>query len=176
MFKLSLTLLFVICLLRPAFAHVTANPDNGIAGKYFETAFRVSHGCAGSDTVAVTIALPKELISAKPQAKPGWTVEVKKSKLDKPVPAGHGKMTDERVDEIVWRGKLPDGEYDTFGLLMKLPEEAGKTLWFPVTQICEKGDLKWAGIPVDGQAWHDLETPAPFVKLNAAPSEAKHQH
>lgn len=170
--------LFAFCLLLPgaAMAHVTANPDNGTAGKYFETSFRVSHGCAGSDTVAVHITLPKELISAKPQAKSGWAVEVKKSKLDKPVPAGHGRMTDERVDEIIWRGKLPDSQYDTFGLLMKLPEEAGKTLWFPVTQDCKKGDLKWVEIPAAGQAWHELESPAPFVKLNAAPSETKHKH
>lgn len=159
-------LMMALCLFPgAAMAHVTANPNSGTAGKYFETAFRVSHGCAGSDTLAVTITLPKELISAKPQAKPGWSVEIKKSKLDKPVPAGHGKMTQERVDEIIWRGKLSNDHYDTFGLLMKLPDRAGETLWFPVTQTCEKGDLRWIEIPAEGQEWYDLDAPAPFVKV-----------
>ena len=160
----------------PAFAHVTANPDKGTAGKYFETGFRVSHGCEGSDTVSVSIRLPKGMIVAKPQYKPGWTVKIKKSKLDKPVPAGHGKMTDEQIDEIVWSAnKLPDGQYDTFGVLMKLPEKAGEMLWFPVTQICEKGRLDWVEIPAEGQQWHDLKAPAPFVKLEGAAPSA-HQH
>lgn len=174
MFRL---LLLASCLVAgPAFAHVTANPDQGTAGKYFETAFRVSHGCEGSDTVSVSIKLPKGMITAKPQAKAGWTVEVKKSKLDKPVPAAHGKMADEQVDEIIWSGgKLADGEYDTFGVLMKLPEKAGETLWFPITQVCEKGKLNWVEIPAQGQQWHDVKSPAPFVKLEAAPTSA-HQH
>jgi uncharacterized protein YcnI len=161
----------------PALAHVTANPDNGAAGKYFETAFRVSHGCEGSDTIAISIKLPKGMITAKPQFKPGWTVEIKKSKLDKSVPAGHGKMANEQIDEIIWRGgKLPDAQYDTFGILMKLPERAGETLWFPVTQSCEKGELNWIEIPTKDQQWHDLKYPAPFVKINSAPISSHAHH
>lgn len=149
-----------------ALAHVTANPDAGAAGKYFETAFRVSHGCEGSDTLSVSIKLPPGMVTVKPQYKPGWTVDVRKSALDKPVPAGHGKMATEQVDEIIWTGaRLPDVQYDTFGLLMKLPDRAGETLWFPVTQTCEKGDLRWIEIPAEGQKWHDLKAPAPFVKV-----------
>ncbi len=166
----------LLCLIPgAAFAHVTANPDKGVAGGYFETGFRISHGCEGSDTVAVSIKLPKGMLTAKPQFKPGWTVEVKKSKLDKPMPAGHGKMANEQVDEIIWRGgSLPDAQYDTFGILMKLPDRAGETLYFPVTQTCAKGELRWSEIPAAGQAWHDVKSPAPFVTLEAAP--AKHHH
>lgn len=161
----------------PAFAHVTASPDSGMAGKYFETGFRVSHGCEGSDTVSVSIKMPAGMIVAKPQHKPGWTVEVKKSKLAKPVEAGHGKMTDEQIDEIVWTGgKLPDAQYDTFGILMKLPEKAGETLWFPATQLCGKGRLDWSEIPAEGQQWHELKAPAPFVKVEGAAPSAHHKH
>jgi uncharacterized protein YcnI len=169
-------LLFAACVFAgPAFAHVTANPDKGEAGKYFETGFRVSHGCDGSDTVSVSIKMPKGMVTVKPQFKPGWTVSVKKSKLDKPLPAGHGKMADEQIDEIVWSGsKLPNDQYDTFGLLMKLPEKAGETLWFPVTQICEKGRLEWVEIPAAGRKWHDLKSPAPFVKLEGGAPSAHH--
>lgn len=153
----------------PAMAHVTANPNEGTAGSYFETAFRVSHGCEGSDTISVSVQLPPGMVSAKPQAKSGWTIDVKKSKLDKPVPAGHGKMADEQVESITWRGRLAADQYDTFGILMKLPQAPGETLWFPVTQTCESGSHEWLQIPAEGQAWHDLKSPAPFVKLNETP-------
>lgn len=160
----------------PAFAHVTANPNNGQAGSYFETAFRVSHGCEGTDTVSVSIKMPAGMITAKPQFKSGWTVEVKKSKLDKPVPAGHGKMADEQVDEIIWSGgTLPDAQYDTFGVLMKLPEKSGETLWFSVRQVCKTGAHEWAEIPAASQQWHELKSPAPFVKIDAAPKTG-HKH
>lgn len=158
----------------PAFAHVTANPDHGKAGSYFETSFRVSHGCEGSDTIEVSVKMPEGMIVAKPQAKAGWNIEIKKSKLDKPVPAGHGRMADEQVDEIVWRGgSLPNDQYDSFGVLMKLPEDAGKKIWFPVTQKCIKGEHKWNEIPAEGQQWHDVKSPAPFVTLEPA---SKHAH
>lgn len=158
----------------PAFAHVTANPDHGAAGSYFETSFRVSHGCEGTDTVQVSIQMPKGMIVAKPQAKAGWNIEIKKSKLDKPVSAGHGRMVDEQIDEIIWSGgALPNDHYDSFGVLIKLPETAGETLWFPVTQSCKKGEHKWVGIPAEGQQWHDVKSPAPFVKIEPA---QKHAH
>lgn len=152
----------------PAFAHVTANPNKGSAGHYFETQLRVSHGCEGSDTVAVTVQLPTGMGAIKPQSKPGWTVE-KKISAAMGGPAG----------QITWRGgPLKDGEYDTFGLLMKLPDTAGETLWFPVTQTCEKGEQRWSEIPADGQAWHDLKSPAPFVTIEAggAPAPPGHHH
>ncbi len=169
------SILAILCLVSvPAFAHVTANPNQGEAGSYFETAFRVSHGCEGTDTVEVAIQMPKGMIVAKPQAKAGWQVEIKKSKLDKPVPAGHGKMADEQIDEIVWRGgALPDGQYDSFGVLMKLPEGEEQTLWFPVTQTCVKGSHQWLEIPAAGQQWHEVKSPAPFVKVTPA---SKHAH
>ncbi len=173
--KYCLAALAVCLFSGPAFAHVTANPNKGTGGAYFETAFRVSHGCEGSDTTSVSIKFPKGIVSAKPQFKPGWAVEIKKSKLDKPVPAGHGKMTDEQIDEVIWSGNvLPDDQYDTFGILLKLPEAAGETLWFPVTQGCVKGENKWTEIPAEGEQWHDLKSPAPFVKLESAKDSVHH--
>src|SRR5690606_7717950 len=109
------------------------------AGSYFETQLRVSHGCEGSDTVEVRVQLPPGTVSAKPQAKPGWDVSLKTGKLAAPVPMGHGKMTDMQIESITWRGHLAADQYDTFGILMKLPDAPGETLWFPVTQICEEG-------------------------------------
>lgn len=167
--KRSLIASLLVMAATPVSAHVTANPNAGAAGSYFETAFRVSHGCAGTDTIALSVKMPPGIVTAKPQAKAGWTVNIKKSKLPAPVPAGHGRMADEQIDEIIWRGgTLPNDQYDTFGVLMKLPEKPGETLWFPITQTCVKGSHGWTQIPLDGQSWHDLESPAPYVKIDAA--------
>jgi periplasmic copper chaperone A len=173
--SLPLAALALFCgISAPALAHVTANPDNGPAGQYFETKFRVSHGCEGSDTTAVSIKFPAGIVSLKPQHKDGWKVEIKKSKLDKPVPAGHGKIATEQVDEVIWSGSvLPDAEYDEFGIVLRLPETEA-TLWFPVTQICQKGALEWKEIPAAGQQWHDLKSPAPFVKISPSADESHH--
>lgn len=169
-------LLVAACLLAgPAFAHVTANPDKGTAGKYFETKLRISHGCEGSDTVEIQVSLPKGFVTAKPQYKPGWTATVIKSKLDKPVPAGHGKMADEQIDQIIWKGgPLPHDQYDEFGLLVKLPDGPG-IVWLPVKQTCVKGVEDWKNVPAGGD-WHSTDHPAPFVKIEADTSAPAHHH
>jgi uncharacterized protein YcnI len=149
-------------------AHVTANPDEGVAGRYFQTSFRVSHGCGESPTVAVRVKIPEGVIQVKPQVKSGWTVEIKKRTLPQPIDAGHGVKIAETVDEVAWRGgPLPNAFYDEFGLIMKLPDGAGKTLWFPVVQECQQGAHRWIEIPDQGQSWDSLREPAPFVKLRA---------
>lgn len=158
----------------PAMAHVTANPNNGSAGQYFETKFRISHGFDGSDTTEVHLTLPKGTVIAKAQNKPGWTVTVNKSKLEKPVPAGHGKMAEEQIDEIIWKGgPLPHDQYDEFGLLTKLPDAPG-IIWLPVKQVCKDGIADWKNVPAQMERWHDTDHPAPFVKIEAAP--VGHQH
>jgi periplasmic copper chaperone A len=149
-----------------AWAHVTATPNEAPAGTYFRTAFTVPHGCNGSPTVAVRIKIPDGVMSVKPQMKPGWEVTITNRKLDKSIDAGHGKTVTETVDEVAWRGgPLPDSLYDTFGLMMKLPNAPGRTLYFPVIQECKDGVHRWITIPAAGQDWGDAKEPAPFVKL-----------
>lgn len=149
-----------------AFAHVTIDPTEAVAGGYARAAFSVSHGCDGSATVAVRIKIPDGVLSVKPQMKPGWTVEIKTRKLDGELPSLHGKTITETVDEVAWRGgPLPENLYDTFGLSMKLPDAAGRTAYFPVVQECEKGVHRWIEIPATGQKPDDLREPAPALRL-----------
>jgi uncharacterized protein YcnI len=156
----------LIFLAAPAAAHVVAHPDEAAAGAYFQTAFNVGHGCDGSATVALRIKMPDGVLSVKPQMKPGWTVEIKKRTLAAPQPSLHGKTITETVDEVSWRGgPLPDSLYDTFGVNMKLPDEPGRTLYFPVVQECEKGVNRWIEIPAAGQSADKLHEPAPAVRL-----------
>jgi uncharacterized protein YcnI len=150
-------------------AHVTAQPNEGIAGAYVQTAFTVPHGCEGTATVAVRIKIPDGVIAVKPQFKPGWEIGISKRKLETPIDAGHGTMISDTVDEVTWRGgPLPDSMYDTFGLVMKLPDAADRTLYFPLVQECERGVHRWIGIPAAGQKWNDIREPAPFIRLKPA--------
>ena len=154
-------------------AHTVAEPDEGTAGGYFRTAFRVTHGCKGSPTTAVTIRLPEGVIQAKPMPKPGWTIEIKTRPLDTPVDSGHGFKIREAVTEVTWRGgRLENAHFDEFVLSLRLPDRAGETLYFPTVQTCEKGANEWTGIPAAGQKWHDLPEPAPFVTLKKAGGHA----
>jgi uncharacterized protein YcnI len=156
-----------------ASAHVVAAPNEGAAGSYFRTALRITHGCAGAATVAVTVKLPPGIVTAKPQAKPGWAVAMTRRPLDRPADNGHGKPVAEVIDEITWRGgRLADSEFDEFGLVLKLPPgPAGTTLYLPVVQECEGGAQRWTEIPTGKQRWGDLASPAPFIRL-LAPAHA----
>jgi uncharacterized protein YcnI len=151
---------------RGAAAHVTASPNEAVAGGYFTTEFTVPHGCGGAPTIAVRIKMPDGVADVKPQMKPGWEVHIVTRKLATPERDEHGNTVTETVDEVDWRGgKLPDTLYDSFGLLMKLPATPGVVLYFPTVQECEKGVNRWIEIPAAGQQWHDLKEPAPFVRL-----------
>jgi uncharacterized protein YcnI len=111
------------------------------------------------------IKVPDGVMSAKPQMKPGWTVEIKKKHLDAPQPGLHGRVINDVVDEVVWHGgPLPDSLYDTFGLVVKLPDPPGN-LYFPAVQECEKGVTRWIEIPAAGQSSDALHEPAPFIRL-----------
>ncbi|PZA12097.1 hypothetical protein DNX69_08725 [Rhodopseudomonas palustris] len=150
----------------PALAHVTLQPNKAPAGNYFQAALSVPHGCDGSATLAVRVKIPDGVLSVKPQMKPGWTVDIKTRKIEGEQPKLHGKIITETVDEVSWRGgPLPDNLYDTFGLVMKLPDAAGKTLYFPVVQECEKGVHRWIEIPAAGQKHDALREPAPALRL-----------
>lgn len=149
-----------------AHAHVTAKPDEGAANSWFETAFKVSHGCDGSPTTGLRVSIPDGVLYVKPQMKPGWTVNVTYRPIDPPLKGEHGAVISQTVATVEWRGsQLPDNLYDTFGLVMKLPAGVDKRLYFPVVQTCESGERAWTEIPAEGQHWHALHSPAPFVQL-----------
>jgi len=97
----------------PALAHIVANPNKGESGAWFRTNLMVSHGCendsgVNSDTIKITVEIPKNILIVKPQAKTGWKIDIIKHKLDKPIQGPHGKMITEVTDKISWTGNLPD--------------------------------------------------------------------
>jgi hypothetical protein len=172
MIRLSILATAAALIAGPAAAHVVFAEPQAAAGSYYAGFLRIGHGCSGSPTVRLRVEIPAGVLSAKPQPKPGWTVEVEREPLAKPVTA-EGREVRERVKAITWTGRLPDDEFDQFGLMLKLPAQAGP-LYFPLVQTCETGERRWVDIPAAGQAWHDLKTPAPVVVVAAG--EAGHHH
>lgn len=159
----------VLCLLlagsAPAAAHVTLTQPNAAAGRYYVATFRVGHGCSGSPTTALRIAIPESIARARPQPKPGWTLQIAHAPLREPVRGEGGKTVTSRVSTITWTGgPLPSDQFDEFRIMMKLPSTTG-TLLFPVTQICAAGVEHWSQTP---EAGGHVAHPAPALTLTPA--------
>ena len=156
----------------PAFAHIVLAEPHAAPGSHYAAFFRVGHGCDGQATTALRIEIPVNVTDARPQPKAGWTLTVERAPLPKPITV-KGKEIRERVAAVTWRGHLGDDEFDQFGLLVHLPDAVG-TLYFPVVQICEKSEMRWTDIPVEGQ---DAAHPAPALDIGGdAMSGMEHMH
>jgi periplasmic copper chaperone A len=155
----------------PALAHVTLATGEAPAGGFYKAVLRVPHGCDGSPTVGLRVQIPEGVIETKPMPKPGWKIAMVVKPLDPPFVDDGIKITTQ-VREIDWSvGSLADDFYDEFAFRARLPSRPGATLYFPVIQICAKGEESWIQIPAQGQSADDLDNPAPGVKLTDAPPE-----
>ena len=156
-----------------ASAHVGVTPDKTAANSYALLTFGIPHGCDGSATTKMTITLPAELNDAQPTVNPNWTAEKVVQQLPEPKKLADGTSITKRTSQIVYTAKAPlNPEFrDALVLSVKLPDTAGKTLYFPALQNCEQGQTDWAEIPTDGQDEHSLKAPAPSVAVTAAAAE-----
>ncbi len=169
MFRYCLAAAFAL-LAQSAAAHVAMTPAVATAGTTYVGALRVSHGCDGSATVKLRVEVPASVLSAKPQLKSGWTINVERTPLAKPLTGDNGKTVTDRVSAITWTGRLPDEDFDDFVILLKLPKDTGP-LYLPATQTCETGSNAWTDIPAAGQPWHDVPHPAPMLTLQPADAD-----
>jgi uncharacterized protein YcnI len=157
-------------LVSPVAAHVTLESQEAKLNGPYKGVLRVPHGCERTATTSVRVRIPEGVIGVKPMPKPGWTLTTVTAKYPKPVKLYHSELT-EGVVEISWSGgKLPDAWYDEFVFtgFISGDLEAGKTLYFPVVQECEKGVHRWIEIPAAGQSRSDLSEPAPELRLMPA--------
>ena len=159
------------CLLSAgAFAHVTLENQQAVAGSTYKAIFRVGHGCGESPTIRIRVQIPDGVLSVTPQPKPGWQLETVKAKLATPVSNGHGGQITDAVREVVWSGgKLPNDHYDEFVLRAALPDKPGTTIYFPVVQDCEQGANRWIEIPEAGKTVGDYKQPAAQLRLTPKP-------
>jgi uncharacterized protein YcnI len=156
-----------------AFAHATFEKAEAQQGAGYKAVLRVPHGCNGEATLKVRIQIPEGVIAVKPMPKAGWTLETVKGPYEKEYDYFGSKLT-EGVKEIIWTGELPDEFYDEFVFNARITDAfpVGSMVYFPTVQECANGAERWIEIPAEGQDPHDLEGPAPGVKI----IEAGHAH
>ncbi|MGQ3075067.1 MAG: YcnI family copper-binding membrane protein [Ferrovibrionaceae bacterium] len=168
--RLAGAVALAVCAATPALAHSTLAEPQAVAGTYFVVSVKVPHGCEGTATQAVRVRIPAGVFGTKPQPKPGWELAVTREKLAEPLKGPHGETITERVSEVTWTGgNLPDQFFDEFRMQVRLPNEPGTTLYWPIVQECEKGVHRWIEIPKPGQSLDSLKEPAAPLKLLPKP-------
>jgi uncharacterized protein YcnI len=155
-----------------AAAHVTIQPNTAPAGGFTRVDVRVPNERDDAGTTQVRVQMPPGFTSASYEPRPGWTVTVKKVKLDQPIETEDGFEIDEGIGEITWtgdgkQGVIAPGQFVDFGLSLKMPDgEAGDKLTFKALQTYDDGDVvRWIGA-------EDTDEPAPTVTLTAAGEES----
>jgi len=154
-------------------AHAVLVVPSAEAGTYYKGAIRIGHGCEGTATTGIRMTIPAGFEDAKPQPKSAWNVSSKKAKLAQPY-VSHGKIFTEDVVELEWKANtkeaaLPDGSFDEFAFMTKLPEKTG-AFWLRVLQTCEKGQNDWAEIPAAGTSTKGMKMPAALLVIKAEDS------
>jgi len=167
--------IFALGLNTAAQAHVVLENTKAEADSYTRTVFLVPHGCEGAATTAIQVTLPDGILTANPQPKAGWNVDVKKTALPAPVTGPHGAAYTEQVSEITWSGgTLPDAQFDEFKIHLRLPAFTEETvLHFPVRQSCGESQTEWTQIAEPGgkRPAH----PAPALTVTPA-ARSHHAH
>lgn len=129
-----------------ASAHVTLVEPSATPGAQYVAHFRVGHGCSGSPTIALSIAIPQGVVAVQAQPAPGWTLE-----------------TTSR--SVTWKdGSLAAATPGEFAVAMTLPAHPG-VLAFAATQSCAVGVENWSDLPVAGEK---SAHPAPLLYIGVA--------
>ncbi|MBW8483047.1 YcnI family copper-binding membrane protein [Actinomadura parmotrematis] len=162
----ALTAATVLGLAPAALAHVTVNPGTAEQGGFTKVSFRVPNERDDAGTTKLVVNLPADhpiaFVSVRPV--PGWTVQVTKSKLKKPVQAEGSELT-EAVTRITWSGgRIDPGQFQEFDVsLGPLPTDV-KEIAFPAEQTYSGGEVvKWNEAQAPGQ--EEPEHPAPVLAL-----------
>lgn len=129
-----------------ATAHVTITPSTTAAGAAAELRVEIPHGCVGSATTAITIRMPEGVSDVTASGTGRWAVE-------------------QAADALTWTTDepLPDAEHAEVEFSVRLPDDDGATLVFPVIQQCEQGEAAWTEVAEHGEGHDGLERPAPFL-------------
>jgi uncharacterized protein YcnI len=121
----------------PIFAHVTVKPSEvNIAQR---TNFSVSVPTEEDNpTIAVKLIIPDGVQSVRPNVKPGWKIELKKT----------GQGEDVKVSEIIWTGgNIPVDQKDEFIFSAQAPAN-GTTIVWKAYQTYSDGDIvAWENDP-----------------------------
>lgn len=156
-----------------ASAHVTARVigEPATQGGYTKITFRVPNEDATAGTVKLEVKFPADhpIASLSTKAIPGWTVQVTKTKLDKPIKTDDAEIS-EAVSTVAWTAnpgvRIAPGEFAEFEVSGgPLPDNTDK-LVIPALQTYEGGKVvSWTEQPPAAGA-AEPEHPAPVVALS----------
>ncbi|TWF94549.1 YcnI family protein [Saccharopolyspora dendranthemae] len=163
----------------PAFAHVSAQPEQAEKGDHAKIAFRVPNEDPVAGTVQVKVTLPEQypLSSVRTKPVPGWTAQVEKGPIA-PVEVDGAQVT-EAVRSITWTAqpgtRIGPNEFNEFeATLGTLPENTDQ-LVLPTTQTYDNGKVVDWNAPPPAPGGEEPEHPAPSLKLVEGSGEG-HSH
>lgn len=166
--RIALSIAAACALLAPAAAqaHVSLHPNEVPTGSFATLDLRVPNETQDANTVKLAVQVPAGFIDVSPEYMPGWSVDVRRTKLAEAVKTDDGLVT-EGVHEIVWtghgdQGSIPPEQFLNFPISTEIPGKAGQTLTFKVLQYYDNGEVaRWIGSS-------DSENPAPAIDVTAA--------
>ena len=106
------------------------------------------------------------MISVKSKPKPNWNVEAGVGAYQKTYDL-HGRAFNAGVIELIWRGSLPNDQFEEFVFLGKISDGvlSGAPLYFHTTQHCNTATIDWSEVPDTDQDRHDLNHPVPILDI-----------
>jgi uncharacterized protein YcnI len=156
----------VVAIAAPAAqAHVTLNPRTAVANSFARLDVRVPNERDETSTRTVVVTFPDGFYSVSVKRVWGWRATVTMRRLATPIQSEDGPIT-ERVGKVTWRATsranwIAPHHFEEFGLSMRIPNVAGRTLAFPSTQTYNGGEVvRWMGAA-------GSDTPAPAVNVTA---------
>ncbi|KRD21204.1 MULTISPECIES: YcnI family copper-binding membrane protein [unclassified Streptomyces] len=168
----------VLVLSSPAFAHVSVAAEGSAAkGGYAVVDFKVPNERDNASTIKLEVAFPSDhpLASAMPEPINGWTIQVTKAKLAKPIEL-HGKQISEAVSKITWTAAgdgVKPGFFQKFPVSVgALPEDADELVFKAIQTYSNKEVVRWIEVQADGA--EEPQNPAPVLALTAASENGHH--
>jgi len=163
-----------------ASAHVTAKVLGEAAqqGGYTKITFRVPNEEQDAGTVKVEVKLPADtpLTSARTRPMAGWTAQVTKVTLDKPVKVNDAEVK-EAIGSVTWTAnagtRINPGEFQEFELSTG-PLPAAEQLVMPTIQTYDNGVVAAWDAPPAKEGAEEPEHPAPAIALEPASEDGDH--
>ncbi len=140
----------------PAVAHVTVQPNEGIAGGFSTFVVQVPNERDDASTTKIEVQFPPAFASVGFEPVEGWEREVKMVTFDEPIEA-FGEEVTEGVGTVTWSGgRIAPGEFERFAFSVG-PVPEGE-MEFRAIQTYSSGEVvRWIGPP-------DAEEPAARVQ------------
>ncbi len=139
-------------------AHVTIHPNAIPSGAFTTVVVRVPNERSKASTTKVDVQFPPGIVAVSYAAVSGWKTTILYRKPVKP-----SRFVRREVDQVIWTGGLPPGQFVQFPISFAFPKaKPGTVLTFKALQTYSNGEVvRWIGPP-------STAAPAATVQITAA--------